>query len=111
MSCCGHQREENGDRCPAQGLTRAGRRAAGFDLDVPLCVYDLAEGLGVDVWFKAIPRLEGMYVKTPGPSMVVSSLRPAGRQVYTGGHELGHHVYGHGSQIDEVQDGERQGDS
>jgi hypothetical protein len=100
-------------RLARDALTRACRvrRDAGLGLDIPLCVYDLAEWMGVDVWFKAIPRLEGMYVKTPGPTMVVSSLRPPGRQVYTGGHELGHHVYSHGSQIDEVQDGERQEDS
>ena len=67
--------------------------------------------MGVDVWFKAIPRLEGTYVKTPGPSMVISGLRPPGRQAYTGGHELGHHVYGYGSRIDEVHDSERQEDS
>jgi Zn-dependent peptidase ImmA (M78 family) len=100
-------------RLARDAMTRAYRvrRDTGLALDVPLCVYDLAEGMGVDVWFKAIPRLEGMYVKSPGPSIVVSSLRPAGRQVYTGGHELGHHIYGHGSRIDEVQEGQRQEDS
>jgi hypothetical protein len=34
--------------------------------------------------------------------IVVSSLRPAGRQAYTGAHELGHHIYGHGEQFDEL---------
>jgi hypothetical protein len=58
--------------------------------------------MGLDVWFKAIPRLEGMYVKDPGPVIVVSSLRPAGRQAYTCCHELGHHAYGHGTCIDEL---------
>ena len=83
------------------------RRDAGYGFNVPLCVYDLAESMGVDVWFKAIPRMEGMYVKSPGPTVVISSLRPPGRQAYTGGHELGHHVYGHGSRIDEITDGMR----
>jgi Zn-dependent peptidase ImmA (M78 family) len=46
--------------------------------------------------------MEGMYSKSPGPAIVISSLRPSGRQVYTGGHELGHHVYGHGTRIDEL---------
>jgi hypothetical protein len=63
----------------------------------------------VDVWFKAIAHMEGMYSKNPGPAIVISSLRPAGRQAYTGGHELGHHVYGHGTRIDELfEDGERE---
>lgn len=78
------------------------RSDAGLTLDVPLCVFDLATGMGLDVWFKATPRMEGMYCKDPGPSIVVSSLRPAGRQAYTGGHELGHHVFGHGTRVDEL---------
>jgi Zn-dependent peptidase ImmA (M78 family) len=80
------------------------RRDAGIALNVPLCVFDLALNLGVDVWFKAIPRMEGMYSKDPGPAIVVSSLRPAGRQAYTGGHEMGHHAYGHGTCIDEMME-------
>jgi Zn-dependent peptidase ImmA (M78 family) len=91
-------------------MTRAYRvrREAGIALDVPVCVFDLAINMGVDVWFKAIPGMEGMYSREPGPAIVVSSLRPAGRQAYTGGHELGHHVYGHGTRIDELlEDGER----
>lgn len=78
------------------------RGDAGLPLDVPVCVFDLALGMGIDVWFKAIPRMEGMYCKDPGPAIVVSSLRPAGRQAYTGGHEVGHHVYGHGTRVDEL---------
>jgi hypothetical protein len=64
-------------------------------------VYDLAEQLGVEVWFDALPSLEGMYSKTPRPVIVLSSLRPPGRKTYTGGHELGHHVFGHGFRIDQ----------
>ncbi len=79
-------------------------RDAGIALNVPLCVFDLVLSLGVDLWFKAIPRLEGLYSKDPGPAIVISSLRPAGRQAYTGGHELGHHAYGHGTCIDEMID-------
>lgn len=94
-------------------MTRAYRvrREAGIALNVPLCVFDLAVNMGIDVWFKAIPRMEGMYSKDPGPAIVVSSLRPAGRQAYTGGHELGHHVYGHGTRIDELLEGGEQDDS
>jgi Zn-dependent peptidase ImmA (M78 family) len=61
----------------------------------------LAEQEGVEVRFSALPSAEGIY--SPGkPVIVVSSLRPAGRQAYTGAHELGHHIYGHGEQFDEL---------
>lgn len=86
--------------------------AVRWDADIPshlpLCVFDLAAQRGVDVWFKALPSMEGMYSRRPMPAMVVSSLRPAGRQVYTGGHELGHHEYGHGFRVDQlIEDGRR----
>jgi Zn-dependent peptidase ImmA (M78 family) len=42
-----------------------------------------------------------MYASSGGGVIVVSSLRPAGRQAYTCAHELGHHVLGHGSRWDE----------
>src|SRR5262249_43282534 len=35
------------------------------------------------------------------PIILVSALRPAGRQSSTAAHELGHHVFGHGTRIDE----------
>lgn len=79
--------------------------------NVPVCVFDLAVKRGVDVWFKALPSMEGMYSRSPTPAMVVSSLRPAGRQVYTGSHELGHHEYGHGLRVDEYTEGGRRDDS
>lgn len=78
------------------------RGDAGLALDSPLCVFDLATQMGIDLWFKATPRMEGMYCKEPGPTIVVSSLRPAGRQAYTGGHEVGHHAFGHGTRVDEL---------
>jgi Zn-dependent peptidase ImmA (M78 family) len=94
-------------------MTRAYRlrRKAGIALDVPVCVFDLITDLGVDLWFKAIPGMEGMYCKDPGPAIIVSSLRPPGRQAYTGGHELGHHAYGHGTRIDELLEEGEQDDS
>ncbi len=68
----------------------------------PICPYDLAESLGVGVMFADYPSMEGIYSKkNPGPLIIISSLRPAGRQGYTCGHELGHHVFKHGSRIDQ----------
>lgn len=86
----------------AQEAVRAAMRVRakyGRPLDQPICVVDLAHDMGVDVRFEPAPSLEGMY--TPqGPSIVLGSLRPAARQNYTCGHELGHHVFGHGLRID-----------
>ncbi len=87
------------------------RRDADIPSHLPLSVFDLAGQRGVDVWFKALPSMEGMYSRSPTPAMVVSSLRPAGRQVYTGGHELGHHEYGHGFRVDEYLEAGRRDDS
>jgi hypothetical protein len=78
------------------------RRGNGLSPEAPVCVYDLANDLGVEVRFMDLPSLEGVYSKWPEPVIVISSLRPSGRQAYTSGHELGHHVYGHGFRIDEL---------
>jgi hypothetical protein len=67
----------------------------------PCSVFDLADSLGVEVRLAALPSAEGIY--SPGkPVIVVSSLRPPGRQAFTCAHELGHHAYGHGEQFDEL---------
>jgi hypothetical protein len=77
------------------------RRLADIPLDGALCVYDLAQGKGVEVRFADLPSMEGIYYPARA-TIVLSSLRPAGRQSFTCGHELGHHVYGHGEQFDEL---------
>lgn len=73
------------------------RRDMRIGLWVPVCVYDLADEMGVDVRFLPYSSMEGMYCKSNIPVILVSALRPAGRQAYTCAHELGHHVFGHGS--------------
>jgi hypothetical protein len=78
-------------------------------LDIPpteaLCAFDAAENLNVELRFVDVPSMEGMYVKNSGPDLkpiiLVSALRPAGRQATTAAHELGHHVFGHGTRIDQ----------
>ncbi len=77
------------------------RRKTGYGITQPICVYDIAEKLNVDVWFIKAPSLEGMYRKTP-PAILISAERPYGRQVFTCAHELGHHIFNHGSHIDEL---------
>ena len=93
-------------------LARRALRAAirlRIQLDVPpaaaLCVFDAAESLDIELRFVDVPSMEGMYVKNSGsnlrPIILVSALRPAGRQSTTAAHELGHHIFGHGTRIDQ----------
>ncbi len=78
------------------------RKTAGNSLDESICVYDLAEKLGVEVRFLDIPSMEGMYCNSGKPHIILSSLRPPGRRAFTCAHELGHHSYGDGMQVDEL---------
>jgi Zn-dependent peptidase ImmA (M78 family) len=77
------------------------RRRGQVPKDAPVCIFDLAERLGLEVRFCAGGSFEGMYAK--GSNVIlVPSLRPPGRQAFTGGHEMGHWYFGHGSRIDEL---------
>ena len=78
------------------------RLSAGYGLDHAVCVYDLAEKLGVEVRFLDLPSMEGMYSSASGPTVIVSSLRPPGRRAFTCAHELGHHNRSDGVEIDEL---------
>jgi hypothetical protein len=84
------------------------RRRAGYSPWDPICAYDLAEQLGIEVRFVDIPSMEGIYKGPIHPTILLSSLRPPGRQTYNCSHELGHHDLGHGAQFDELID-ERSG--
>ena len=66
--------------------------------------FDLALRMGISVRFAALPSLEGIYQAGPKPVILVSALRPPGRQAYTCSHEIGHHVFGHGTRVDEILD-------
>jgi Zn-dependent peptidase ImmA (M78 family) len=83
------------------------REDAGLDLKSPVCIYDLCQRLGVTVRFHDI-NMEGMYAKGPSPRIHLSSLRPMPRRAFNCAHELGHHRFGHGSTIDELQNEARQ---
>ena len=80
------------------------RQSMGLGIWIPICIYDVAEELGLEVRFVDISSMEGMYCKTATPLILVSSLRPSGRQAFTCAHELGHHIYKHGTRIDELVD-------
>ena len=77
------------------------RRSAGYCLKKSICVYDLAQRLGIEVRFLDIPSMEGMYHRAPKPHIILSSLRPPGRRAFTCAHELGHHSYDDGTHVDE----------
>lgn len=78
------------------------RREVGYGLDHAICVYDLAEKLGVEVRFLNLPSMEGMYLSASDPIIIISSLRPPGRRAFTCAHELGHHKWGEGMEFDEI---------
>ena len=78
------------------------RLSVGYGLDEAVCVFDLAEKLGVEVRFLDLPSMEGMYTSASSPTIIVSSLRPPGRRTFTCAHELGHHNRSDGVEIDEL---------
>lgn len=79
------------------------RTTTGIDLKSPTCIYGMCEAHGVTVRFNDI-NMEGMYDRVPSPRIHLSALRPLVRRTFTCAHELGHHLFGHGSTIDELRD-------
>lgn len=79
------------------------RLKAGKDLVSPICIYSVAEGHGVRVRFNDI-NMEGMYQRGSPPRIHLSSKRPLVRRTFNCAHELGHHILGHGSSIDELRE-------
>lgn len=75
------------------------RSRAKADLVSPVCPYDICQELEISVKFVDV-NMEGVYVKEPKPRIIISALRPLARRNFTCGHELGHHVFGHGSNLD-----------
>lgn len=86
------------------------RRSAGVGLQGPVDVWRLLEGQNLAVRFTPL-HVEGLYISTSDPPLViVGSERPLVRRVFTGAHELGHHVFGHGSVLDEMMEGDTEAD-
>ena len=79
------------------------RNRLDLDLFGPVDPYRAAELLGVKVVFLK-NSMEGFYLKARPPRILLSSLRPIPRRAFTCAHELGHHIFGHGSTIDQLQD-------
>ena len=69
--------------------------------NTPICPYNLADAMGFDIRFVKINSFEGMYLAEEGV-ILISAERPEGRKAFTCAHELGHHILGHGTIIDEI---------
>ena len=74
------------------------------DDEGPIDVYSLCHDMSVMVRFVAIPSMEGLYGRGKDGTGVIllPSQRPLPRRAFSCGHELGHHVFGHGSSIDQM---------
>lgn len=87
----------------ALSLALRTRQSLSTPLWDPICIYDAVERMDIEVRFTDIPSMEGMYWRRTNPIILVSALRPPGRQAFTCAHELGHHLLGHGTCVDELQ--------
>jgi hypothetical protein len=72
----------------------------------PICIFDTAEQLGIEVIFRPETSLGGLYNKTT-QTIFVPTHRPPGRQAFTCAHEMGHWFFEHGNSIDEIGDLEK----
>lgn len=63
---------------------------------------EIAHFLGCEVRYEDLDSLEGIYSKDPKPVIIIGSHRPIGRKKFTCAHELGHHIFKHGTQLDEI---------
>jgi Zn-dependent peptidase ImmA (M78 family) len=79
------------------------RSGAKVGLDGPLDIFDLSEKLGLRVRFVDF-SMEGMYKRGRPAQILLSAMRPLARRTFTCAHEIGHHVFKHGSTIDELVD-------
>src|SRR5260370_6060512 len=77
------------------------RRKSAALFEDPICIYDLAEKLGVEVWFVGGGSFGGMYAKEMG-GLFVPAERPAGRKAFTCAHELAHWWFQHGTRVDDL---------
>ena len=70
----------------------------------PVTIFDFCEEQNIVVQYVDF-SMEGMYVRRSHESAIfISSLRPSGRRAFTCGHELGHHLLGHGTSFDKMSD-------
>lgn len=80
------------------------RRRAEIGPASSICIFDLIYQFGIEARLQNISSMEGLYYNDGNPLILVSSCRPRGRMAFNCAHEYGHHVFGHGSRVDEVLD-------
>jgi len=80
------------------------RRRDNIRPDSPICVLDFVYRSGIEVRLQNISSMEGLYYNDGNPLILISSCRPRGRLAFNCAHEYGHHLFGHGSRVDEVLD-------
>ena len=87
-----------------QAIKKAGQLRTKLKLNMfePINVFDTCAELEVTVRFIDV-SMEGMYINQAdavNQVILISNLRPMPRRTYTCAHELGHHIFEHGSKID-----------
>lgn len=96
------RRNELAQKAVVEALRTRGK--LGLSSWQPVCALDAADQLGLEVRLVDIPSMEGFYCRSGRPTIILSTLRPTGRQNFTCAHEIAHHVLGHGEQFDELID-------
>ncbi len=79
------------------------RYKLGLADESPVCAYELAADLDVNVRFQGGHSFGGMY-DNQSKTILVPAWRPPGRQAFTCAHELGHWYFGHGTRVDISED-------
>lgn len=69
----------------------------------PICPFDVCNAEGITVRFVDF-SMDGIYYRGSPARILLSARRPLVRRIYTCAHELGHHLLGHGSRLDELHD-------
>ncbi|MFG6093933.1 ImmA/IrrE family metallo-endopeptidase [Leptothoe sp. ISB3NOV94-8A] len=79
------------------------RRKLRIPPNYPVDVYEVCDKLNITVQFVDMPSIEGMYLSERNEERIlISAYRPLPRKAFTCGHELGHHLFDHGSTLDEL---------
>ncbi len=72
-----------------------------IDLDRPVDVFGAIQKLGIVLAFRPLGKVSGAYVPgNPASGILLHEGHPRTRQRYSAGHELGHHAFGHATEID-----------
>lgn len=85
----------------AAELALKNRSKLGYDPKAAVCIFDAVAKNNIELRFDGCCGLEGMYINAETPKIVIGSYRPTGRKSFTCAHELGHHIFNHGTKIDE----------